>query len=160
MDKIDRLLKNELYISCMERIKKAEKERIFCLHGIEHSLDVARICYITSLEQGLNIDKEIIYATALLHDIGRCVEYESNISHHAAGEPIARQILCECGFSDGDADIICDAIASHKSRSDDSKNALKKLLFTADKLSRNCFSCEASDKCYWPFEQKNKSITI
>lgn len=160
MDKIDRLLKNELYISCMDRIKKAENERIFCLHGMEHSLDVARICYITSLERGLNIDKEVIYAMALLHDIGRCVEYESNISHHEAGEPIARQILGECGFSGSDVAIICDAIASHKSKSDDCDNALKELLFTADKLSRNCFSCEASDKCYWPLEQKNKSITI
>lgn len=160
MDKIDRLLKNELYISCMDRIKKAEKDRIFCLHGMEHALDVARICYITSLERGLDIDKEVIYAMALLHDVGRCVEYESNISHHEAGEPIARQILGECGFSDSDVDIICDAIASHKSRSDDCDNALNELLFTADKLSRNCFSCEASDKCYWPLEQKNKSIII
>lgn len=160
MDKIDRLINNKLFITCMDRIKDEEKDRIFCLHGIEHSLDVARIGYILSLEQKLNIDKDIIYGMALLHDIGRCVEYESNISHHEAGVEISQKILAESGYEHTDITAICDAIANHKNKSLDCNNVLRELLYTADKLSRNCFSCKAYEQCYWSAEKKNEGITI
>ena len=55
----------------MSVITKKELNRKFCCHNIEHSLDVARIGYIMILEQNLNIDKELFYAAALLHDAGR-----------------------------------------------------------------------------------------
>ena len=64
----------------MERINAKERDRKFCLHGIEHSLDTARIGYISILENGLPIDKELFYAAALLHDTGRY----SGMPHHEA----------------------------------------------------------------------------
>ena len=38
---------------------------------MRHFLDVARLAWIAGLEQGLGLDKEIVYAAALLHDIGK-----------------------------------------------------------------------------------------
>ena len=76
------------------------RTRVFCLHGIEHSLDVARIGYIKNLEQGLSFRQDVIYAMALLHDIGRCEEYASGKSHHEAGAELARPILLACGYTE------------------------------------------------------------
>ncbi len=43
----------------------------YCRHGLEHLLDVARISYIQVLEDGLDYDENVLYAAALLHDIGK-----------------------------------------------------------------------------------------
>ncbi|MGI6684337.1 MAG: HD domain-containing protein [Bacillota bacterium] len=63
--------------------EQQEINREFCCHQMQHALDVARIYYILFLEKyqdGISSDlknmsvdqtKELIYATALLHDIGR-----------------------------------------------------------------------------------------
>ncbi|MBQ2264941.1 MAG: Stk1 family PASTA domain-containing Ser/Thr kinase, partial [Oscillospiraceae bacterium] len=37
-------------------------------------------------------EKDVIYATALLHDLGRGVEYEKHISHHEMGAELAKHI--------------------------------------------------------------------
>ncbi len=49
----------------------AEEGRRFCHHDMGHFLDVARLAMIFNLQQGLSVSKEMIYAAALLHDIGR-----------------------------------------------------------------------------------------
>lgn len=43
---------------------------------MEHFLSVARISYLMVLEKNLDIPKDIIYATAFLHDMGRADQYE------------------------------------------------------------------------------------
>lgn len=139
----------------MRRITEKEKGRKFCLHGIEHSLDTARIGYITILENGLSIDKELFYAAALLHDTGRY----SGKPHHEAGAENARLIMPECGFSPEETDAVSSAILGHRKRSD-SAAALETVLYEADKRSRLCFACAAADECYWPPEKRNNSITL
>lgn len=160
MNKIDAIMRHSLYDSCMDKINKAEQNRIFCRHGIEHSLDVARIGYIISMEEKLGIDKELIYAAALLHDIGRCEEYAGNALHDKAGTEIAGHILADSGFSDCDIDIICDAIEHHRAQTNEADRALRQLLYRADKLSRNCFACKASGECYWSEKRKNSRVII
>lgn len=161
MKRIDNLLSNATFKEHLNRINQAETDRIYCLHGIEHLLDVARISYIINLEENLGFDKEVIYAMALLHDIGRNFEYEKGISHHQVGGDIAHVILKEVGFGEEDCQRICDAIRCHKKLKDgEGKNTLNYLLYKSDKLSRNCFNCKAYDSCYWTDEKKNKSITI
>ena len=71
MNRVDLILEHPKYQEYLDKIKQAEEKRIFCLHNMNHFLDVARIAYIMNLEEELGIAKEIIYATALLHDIGR-----------------------------------------------------------------------------------------
>ena len=70
MKNIDRIINHPLFIMSMKKIHDYEIDRVFCCHGIEHSLDVARVAYIANLEQNLGFQKEMIYAAALLHDIG------------------------------------------------------------------------------------------
>ena len=76
--------------------KEAEKDRIFCKHGIEHLLDVARIAYIENLEQNCGVSKEWIYTAALLHDIGRFLQYSKGNIMKAGAE--LKEILKDCGF--------------------------------------------------------------
>ena len=71
MDRVNRILHNPRYRECVEKNRKYEEERIFCRHDMSHFLDVARLSWIENLEKGLGIEKELIYAAALLHDCGR-----------------------------------------------------------------------------------------
>ncbi len=161
MNKIDLILANPTFNEHMERICKAEEDRIYCLHGMEHLLDVARIAYIINLEKELGFSKETIYAMSLLHDIGRNLEYEKGLSHHEIGGAIALDILTQVGFSNEEKELICQAIRSHKELGDKEDNcSLNYLLYRADKLSRNCFSCKAKDSCYWDESKKNKGIIV
>ena len=70
MERIQNILKHPEFEKSMRMIRTLEKERIFCCHGMEHLLDVARIAYITSLEEEAGIKKDVIYAAGLLHDVG------------------------------------------------------------------------------------------
>ena len=77
MLRISYIRKHPLYVSSYQRLQELEQERIFCCHQMNHLLDTARIAYILSLERGIGISKEAIYAAAILHDIGKGRQYES-----------------------------------------------------------------------------------
>lgn len=158
MERIDRILAHPLYCRCLDRIRQHEKTRIFCGHDMGHLLDVARLAWIFNLEQGLHLEKERVYAAALLHDIGRHIQYETGEPHQQAGLPIARQILCDCGFSDEEVQDILAAIASHRNWQVCGQKNLSGLLYRADKLSRSCFGCLARDECNWSAEKKNLTV--
>ena len=49
MERVDKILAHPEFQVYMRRIREQERTRVFCLHGIEHSLDVARIGYIKNL---------------------------------------------------------------------------------------------------------------
>lgn len=116
----------------------------FCRHGIDHLLDVARIMWIKNLEEQLEFDREVIYATALLHDIGKDEQYESGISHDVASERVADAILGgmpdDVAFEPADAAAIKTAILGHRKLRVNSQ-PLERLLYAADKASRACFAC-------------------
>ena len=85
----------------IKKYRKLESERIFCRHTPEHFLDVARLMYIYALEEHLELPKELIYAAALLHDIGRAQQYQYNIPHDIAGVEIARgKFLTDLHFTE------------------------------------------------------------
>ena len=125
---------------------------------MQHFLDVARIMYIMSLENTLDIPKYIIYATALLHDIGRGQEYENGTPHHTSSGIIAENILQQCSYETEEINKILEAIRGHR-RDTEKLNSLSHILYKADKLSRNCAKCNATDNCKWPLEKKNLKIT-
>ncbi len=157
MQRIDNILKNEMYKSLMYEISVKEKDRIFCCHGLPHCLDVARIAYIIGSEEAVHIDMELIYAAALLHDVGRADPGDTGEKHHILSVKFAGDILRQSGFDDEETELICDAIGSHNTDGAD-RNGLAYLLYKADKLSRNCFDCAAADECYWPDFERNKGI--
>jgi uncharacterized protein len=148
------ILQNQRFKILINELTDLEKERRFCKHGIEHLLDVARAAYIIKLENGLDIDKDLIYAAALLHDIGRCEEYKTGVEHHIAGVAIAKEILSEVGvYTDEETDIITEAISSHRKQTDILD--LSGIIYMADKLVRPCLMCDALGECNWSENKKN-----
>ena len=163
MKKVNAILAHPLYRECYARLEELEKDRIFCRHQMTHLLDVARIAYISNMEQGLGIEKEVIYAAALLHDIGKYVQYEDGTPHEQSGEKIASEILGSLSekdaFSDEENRMILTAIRGHRRLREDA-DVLEKLLYTSDKASRMCFACPAEGECDWSTEKKNMGLKI
>ncbi len=127
-------------------------------------MDVARIAYIRSLEEGLGLDREVIYAAAVLHDIGKVLQYEEGIPHEITGEKIAAEILGQASagensFSETEKAMILTAIRGHRKLRDEPE-VLERLLYESDKASRMCFACPAEPQCDWNEEKKNKEIRI
>ena len=155
MERVNAILRHPLFLAGLGRVDEYERDRVFCGHGMGHLLDVARIAYILCLEADLIFDKEIVYTTALLHDIGRWRQYEDETPHEQEGARMAAEILPQCGFSDSEIEIIRDAILSHRNHSGE-KPGLGGVLYRADKLSRPCFACGAGEECNW--EKKNEGL--
>ena len=158
MDRVQKLYMHPLFQEQTALLKEAEKERVFCRHTMEHFLDVARLMYIYDLEEGNRLDKELIYAAALLHDIGRCEQIFHGTPHHTAGAETAGVLLPACGFSPRETKQIQEAIVCHRSEELSRSSLLARYLFRADKQSRCCFCCPAAEQCNWPEEKKNNHI--
>lgn len=158
MQRIDKIIAHPLFRMATEKIQVYEQNREFCCHGMSHSLDVARIAYIRNLEQKMGFSKELIYAAALLHDLGRWKQYEENMPHERAGVLLAEEILKETGFDPEETTKILKAIGTHRNSQSHPEADLGKLLYQADKQSRVCWLCKAQENCYWTEEQKNKTI--
>lgn len=158
MNRVNKILQNELFRLHIRELKELERERIFCGHGMEHLLSVARIMRIKAFEQGLKTDPELIYAAALLHDIGRGVAYRIGSDHAVESTKIARRILEECDFGEEECEQILFSVLHHNDLT--VPDELCGLLREADKLSRNCFDCSAYDECNWSLERKNKGISV
>lgn len=159
MKRIIRIYNHPLYKENFLKLQNSERERKFCRHTLEHFLDTARICYIYNLENNSGIDKAVIYAAAILHDIGRYKEISEDIPHDVAGAEIADIIMKESGFCEAEIDDVKDAIKSHRIE-DAEAGSLAEYLYKADKQSRNCFCCEAYDECKWSMEKRNLGIIV
>lgn len=159
MRKCSRILKHEKFRKILSLLAEAEKDRIYCRHGIEHLMDVARAAYIISLENKLNIPKEIIYGAALMHDIGRYDQYTRGIHHHLSGAAIAAEILPECGFDAEETEQIVNAVRCHRNKTARTET-LNDVIAAADKQTRMCMICGASDTCKWSDDEKNTDILV
>lgn len=158
MDRVNEICRHPLWLESVEAIRRLEQERIFCRHDAEHFLDVARLAYIENLEHRLGIPPEQIYAAALLHDIGRHLQYLEGIPHHRGSAALAETILTDCGFSQAERREILSAILRHRSRETAAGKDLAGLLYRADKASRSCLFCQAREACNWGREKKNMTL--
>lgn len=156
MERVQQLFSLPRYQEELKTITEAEESRLFCRHTLEHFLDVARLMYIRSLEEGNPVDREVIYAAALLHDLGRGMQYREGIPHQEASVLLAQELLPLCGYSQEEMEQISSAIGSHRSQG--GQETLVRYLYQADKQSRNCFVCPAREQCYWTEEKKNHGI--
>lgn len=158
MEKIGKILKHDLFIECLSKNETAEKDRIFCRHNMTHFLDVARIGRIINAEEGLGIDVELIYAAALLHDIGKHLQYAEGVPHELASARLASGILADCGFERKETDVIIDAIRVHRDENSANEKNLRGILYRSDKLSRACFCCPAEGRCNWKDGKRNLKL--
>lgn len=163
MERINAIWNHPVYQAYYRKLEQMETERIFCRHQMIHLLDVARIAYIRNLEEGLGLSKELVYAAAILHDIGKSLQYEAKIPHELAGVEIAEEILSELpeevSFSEEEKAQILTAIKGHRRLREDAKT-LERLLYESDKTSRMCFACPAEVQCDWSKEKKNMEIKV
>lgn len=157
-DRINKILNHDLFIKCVCKNEKAEEGRKFCRHDITHFLDVARLAELLNLYEKQEVDKELIYAAALLHDIGRHIQYEDKTPHELASAELAVKILEECGFDDKEASVIIRAIRNHRNSFVQETLGIDGLLYRADKMSRSCFACKVQKECDWKEEKKNRSL--
>lgn len=155
LERINAILMHPDYQSWIIANNQAEIGREFCRHGVEHAFDVARIAYALWLDSGGNpVARDIIYAAALLHDVGKWQQYENpEVDHAKAGAELAAGILAEVGYHPLVAAEITKAIANHRKPSEE---GLSQVLYQADKLSRPCFLCPVAEKCNW--KKKNARL--
>ena len=156
MERIHRIQRHPLFQTLCKNLRDAETDRVFCRHTMEHFLDVARLMYIFALEDGAKLRKDVIYAAALLHDIGRYEQIVSGMPHDLAGARLAGEIMQDCGFNADEIACVQGAILEHRTQADAAgREVLSAYLYRADKLSRLCFVCPAQAACNWPVEMKN-----
>lgn len=158
MDRFNKILSHQEFKKRINCIEHFELDRVFCRHGLQHLIDTARIGYILALENNLKIPKDLIYATALLHDIGRYDEYNFGKSHTEVSESTTK-ILKDCDYSIEEINQIVEAIENHQKQPKEIKT-LSDILYKADKLSRLCFDCKAENQCYWNDDTKNKHLIV
>ena len=158
MERYHKIMKHHTFIEYVNRIEQVEKDRIYCRHNIGHLLDVARIGYLHILEEGLPIEKDLFYAAALLHDIGKVDQYVKKIPHEIGGAEIAAEVLKDCGYEKEEIEMIRQAILRHRRGDHQEENILADTLYRADKESRLCMFCKVSDSCNWTKEEKNDTL--
>ncbi len=160
MRRVNALLRHPAFTETLTELEALERERIFCRHGLSHLLDVARMMWIQALEQGLSLDKEVVYAAALLHDLGRVAQLRRSVPHEEASAALAGAILPECGYTEGEIAEISVAILSHRGETGGPADStpLGRLLYDADKKSRACWRCKAQELCNWPEAKRNTGI--
>lgn len=160
MERVNQILMHETFRENLRKIKEIEKDRAFCRHDMAHFLDVARIGMILNLQEDLKIPEDLLYAAALLHDIGKHEQYSRGIPHEKASAQIAPVILRDCGYTDEETECITDAILQHRNKEIATEPNLCGILYRADKAGRACFACEAEKNCNWKNEKKNLKLWI
>jgi uncharacterized protein len=157
MERVNNILNNDKYKEYLELIENLESGREFCRHDLKHFIDVARIAYILVLENGIDIEKELVYAAALLHDIGRWVQYKNGIPHDDASAGLSEEILIQSGFDENERTIILNAIRHHRNGNEELNN-FDSIFSRSDKLSRECYKCKVAKQCKWNDDRKNYRI--
>lgn len=156
MERVNRIWNHPQYQENFRLLLSMEADRKFCRHGLSHCLDVARLTCLYEWEAGRKPEKELIYAAALLHDLGRGREYLDQIPHEQASLALAERILPDCGYSIEEQQLILEWIGSHRGKQ--KRDGAAASFYRADKASRNCFACPAEPECHWEKGKKNKRI--
>lgn len=151
----ERLQSLPAYRQALATLQDLEKNRIYCRHDLAHFMDVARIAWIRNLEENLGYGKDLIYLTALLHDLGRIAQIREGTPHDQAGVPIAKDLLDQIAYPNNQRSPIFAAIAGHRSGRPENRDPFVNLIAWADKASRPCFICPAHATCHWPPAKKN-----
>lgn len=155
----NKILRNDAYKKHLEQLRVLESGRKFCKHDMEHFVSVARITLVLCGEKGVSVEPDIVYAAALLHDIGRTEQYTNGTPHDIASVHLAREILEEVGCADDMQSKILSLIGSHRSKYN-AENSLESIFYIADKRSRLCFCCDAQDECNWYIDKRNMEIKV
>lgn len=157
--RVNQILKHPLFTEYSHYNAQAEEKRVFCHHGLDHGIAVARIAYIYLLEQqDTSLSKEIVYAAGLLHDLGRWQEYKTGKDHALAGAELVKPIIQDAGFNAEELEIITQGIREHRLNPDVKMSSLGKALAYADDWARDCRNCQSKADCYKYTQQMDEII--
>lgn len=152
-----KILKHPKFIEYLKLNKTEEVNRKFCHHDLQHALDVGRVAYIIALENKYDLSKDIIYSTALLHDIAKWKQYREKLDHAAEGAMLAGQILDDINMNEQDSEIILDAIRNHRVKGKGT-SPLSLVLYSGDKSCRPCIGCSMVKDCDWFTDGKKPEL--
>jgi len=115
-----------------------EKFMNSCMRDSAHDrLHVYRVLYSAlDIAKDHTVDKEVLIASALLHDIGREAQFkDEQVDHASAGAVMAQSYLVSIGWPQVKADHVRDCIATHRFRNDNPPKSIEaKIIYDADKL--------------------------
>lgn len=147
--RVNRIIKHPLFKEYALKNAQAEEKRAYCNHGFDHGLAVARIAYIyLQEEEDKSLSKEVVYAAAVLHDLGRWREYETGENHALVGAELVKPILKESGFGPKEEEVIVQGIREHRLDPERELSLLGRALAYADDWARDCRSCTSQEACY------------
>lgn len=105
---------------------------------VHDSLHIYRVLnYAMKIAESYNyVDRDVLIASCLLHDIGRQAECENpNLSHAVEGSNLAYRFTKELGWEEEKCQHIKECIKTHSYRIEDRPISMEaKILFDADKL--------------------------
>ncbi|MHB1652452.1 MAG: HD domain-containing protein [Desulfitobacteriaceae bacterium] len=149
MERINQVIQGKDFQQYLQKTAELEQQRLYCKHGFDHLLAVARIACVYLLEHGENnFEKEIVYSAAILHDLGRWVEYQTGEDHAVVSARLAGPLLEENGFAPEEVRLILQAILEHRKHRDECLSPLGKALALADDWARDCWNCAGQDTCH------------
>lgn len=122
-----------------ETFHQLETFMLSCMADAAHDREhVYRVLYqaLELAEAEAAVDRDVLIAACLLHDISRGEQLaDPTVCHARAGAEKAYRFLLEQGFSREFAEKVRHCIATHRYRSDAPPQSIEaKLLFDADKL--------------------------
>lgn len=104
-------------------------------HGIIHIREVIRRAFALNETLKLNLDKNMIYAIAACHDLGKFINHE--IHEKIAAGIFINDLNMKKFFSDEERTIIKEAIEDHRSsKEDEPRSDYGKLISSADRNTR------------------------
>lgn len=120
-----------------QKIKKAVKKELSCsAHDMDHVIRVYNLAM--RLAKNEKVDREVLKAAVLLHDIARVKEdndHSGKTDHAILSAKMAAPILKKLKFKDKKIKHIQECIISHRYRTGEKpKTKEAKILFDADKL--------------------------
>lgn len=122
-----------------EEFEKIERFMLECMDDDAHDKEhIYRVLYfaLDIAKHEENVDRDVLVAACLLHDIGRSEQFKDpRVRHEQAGSVKAYHYLLGVGWPEVRAARVRDCILTHRFRSDAPPESLEaKILFDADKL--------------------------
>ncbi|HHV60922.1 MAG TPA: HD domain-containing protein [Clostridiaceae bacterium] len=105
--------------------------------GAHDSQHIYRVLYYAlDIASSYNVDKDVLIAACLLHDIGREAQFRNPENDHAiVGADMAYEFLIQIGWPEDKAQHVKECIFTHRYRNNNQPESTEaKILFDADKL--------------------------